>query len=238
MIQKIFKLYPIVYLIISFNSQNLLAKSICVKNNTLMNKKMNIDIEYPQISIPSKLNIAITKLINQEKSFYLKCLNYDYPQKNTSEVYQNSSLNISYNIDYQTSNFISVAVYSTNSIYGSAHGSDNVTTFNYTLADDKLLSFQNCFIPKSNYLTIIKNLTATDLAKQLAKEKTLNINTIKTLIEAKNKTFKNFSLTKTQLIIYFNEYEVFPYFMGIQKANIAIKTLKKYLRPEILNILK
>lgn len=198
---------------------------------------MNIDIEYPQINVPSKLNIAINKLINEEKSFYLKYLNYNYPHKNTQEVYQNSSLNISSNIAYQTPNFISLAVYSTNSVYGSAHGSDNVTAFNYIAAQDKILSIQDCFRPKTNYLTTIKNLAAADLARQLAKDKTFNINTISTLIEAKNETFRNFTLTRTSIIIYFNEYEVLPYFMGIQKVNIDLKSLAKYVRPEILAIL-
>lgn len=122
---------------------------------------------------------------------------------------------------------------------GGAHGYENITSFNYDVKNKKIIELKDIFSNNSQYLNYISTKSRDYLKKEFAtvsEEDKKNsapeaikeyINNIVEMIESgtepKEENFWVFTFTKDKIRIYFAQYQVGPYVIGMPEVEIDIK---------------
>ena len=109
---------------------------------------------------------------------------------------------------------------------GGAHGRTIKTGRTFNLISGKEYSLKSLFKPETDYVTTISN----EIKKQIKERKMTDQQLVKFDKIAKN---EDYYLTNDSLVIYFSEYEYFPYALGIQEFKIPISSLEGILIPEL-----
>lgn len=122
---------------------------------------------------------------------------------------------------------------------GGAHGYENVVSFNYDVKNQKMVMLQDLFLNDSNYLVSISNASRELLIKQFAvvteedkknfdpealKEYVDNIVTmINSGTDPIKENFTIFTFTPDKVKIYFSQYQVGPYAIGMPEVEVDRK---------------
>jgi len=109
---------------------------------------------------------------------------------------------------------------------GAAHPNSYLVSFNYDIAQKRMLVLKDLFKPGVDYLDLLSNFCSADLKKSLG-ESYFEEGTL-----PKDENFKNWSLQLDGLQIEFNPYQVGPYAVGPQKVMVPLDTLKNLLLPD------
>jgi hypothetical protein len=112
---------------------------------------------------------------------------------------------------------------------GGAHGNTAFQTYTFDLAQQRILTLNDLFLPGSNPLQVIAPIVQQDLAA------TLGDMADATWIEQGTGTnpdnYQNFVLTPDALIFFFPPYQVAPYAAGPQTVSIPLAQLSAVLAP-------
>lgn len=122
---------------------------------------------------------------------------------------------------------------------GGAHGFENIVSFNYDIKNKKVLSLREVLSNKSNYLEYISDKARLYLKKNFATlteedKKNSSEEAIKEYIkntedminlgtEPKEENFGVFTFTPDKVKIYFSQYQVGPYSIGMPEVEIDRK---------------
>jgi hypothetical protein len=109
---------------------------------------------------------------------------------------------------------------------GGAHGRTIKTGRNFNQISGKEYSLKSLFKPDMDYVTTISN----EIKKQIKERKIVDQQLVKF---EKISKIDDFYLTNDSLVIFFSEYEYFPYSFGIQEFGVPLKTLEGILIPEV-----
>ena len=174
--------------------------------NTLKMKNINLDIDYPQVTCLMNLNVQ--KIINrtiintvymliQEQGFYEE-MDGTYELKNNDKGVLSIVL-----INY--------------SFAGGAHGNTIVKALNFDIETGHVYTLPELFKPNSNYVKKISDIIKVQI-------KARNMPTLGDFTEINPN--QDFYIADRSLVIFFQLYEITPYYAGIPYFPISIYELE------------
>lgn len=200
-------------------------------------KDCEIRIIYPVFSgfnLASKLNDIIQNkntnslgYIRQNQS-YIQEMKEE--QKKSGAEISNIIVSLDTNFDYNISNNILSLVMNTYEYTGGAHGSYYKESYTVNTKTDEIYTFNSLFNQKSDYKKVILN----KLYTMMDQEKDLYFEDAKKTVAAMDSNFQ-FYIEGSDLIIYFNLYELRPYAGGMPQFTIPAKDLKGLLKDDIFS---
>ena len=216
--------------------------NIQLKKNIEENEFFKSEINYPYFQIKEKYenrekeNIKTISKINDEMYDYIvnfknnienQSLEYkkEYESNNKSPylpkfVYEAYS---EYNVTYNKNNLISIPIL-TYEFTGGAHGMSVLKSFNYNLKSGEKLKLSSIFKDNIDYKNIINSYIKQEIENN------------KNLYFTGEQGFKGiddnqeFYLEDDKLVIYFQLYEIAPYYVGIPKFEIPFKEIKDVIK--------
>ena len=174
--------------------------------NTLKMKNINLDIDYPQVT--RLMNLNVQKIINrtiintvymliQEQGFYEE-MDGTYELKNNDKGVLSIVL-----INY--------------SFAGGAHGNTIAKALNFDIETGHVYTLPELFKPNSNYVKKISDIIKVQI-------KARNIPTLGDFTEINPN--QDFYIADRSLVIFFQLYEITPYYAGIPYFPISIYELE------------
>jgi hypothetical protein len=201
-------------------------------------KSGKVQCEYPRISgVPDYVNDTLRGYIRAEiNDFRRQSREAEVGRRRTehpdtiagkSEVAGDSALDLSRYSLYVTydqaeidSLFISL-IFQSDAYVGGAHGVKKLHPFNFDLKKYEGVRLADLFPRDSSYLPRLSDYCLADLRAQLRiRDSTLVVDD-KWLLEgtaASPENYRNFTFTRDSLIIYFEHYQVAPYYFGMFKV--------------------
>lgn len=172
--------------------------------------KNDLRITYPRSNF-KVLNNEVIKYINTNIEEFM-----NYSQESVQNFPY--SLYIYYD-EYETNNYISYVFY--NSMFtGGAHPNNTIYTINYDKNTNKIVNINDLVSDNPNILNTFSYQSRIQLG---SKKEFQDPNIKEMLIEGTKpvkENFKNFAFTKDGIILYFEQYQVAPYYMGAFKILI------------------
>lgn len=199
-----------------------------------------IDVEYPQIEGSDaegvkKFNQEISSLVTKGVDEWKKGASEETEEEDPVPEADDSSYDVSYNIEFANDDLISVLI--DNSIYehGAAHPSSASETFNYDLKSAKHIKLTEVFKPGAQYIRALSDYCIEDLKKQSRKEDPnepmLNDEDIERGAAPEADNYTSWNITKKGLLITFDAYQVGPYAAGPQMVLVPYSALKDVINP-------
>lgn len=186
----------IIYFIISINNSR--VKFVNEKDN-----EIEISIKYPSFKYRS-LNKRIKYIISR----------YTKKIKNTpfDDNYHIYTLYIDYK-EYKYKDYISLIFYS-ELFLGGAHPSHYIDTIIYNTKNNSFTNINNLINIDKNILNKLSNISR----EELLRNKVLSNSNVKNMLmdgtSPKIDNFKRFALTNDGIIIFFERYQIAPYYFG------------------------
>lgn len=147
------------------------------------------------------------QILNSEEEKYIK---YKY------EAYTN------YDLTYHKNNIVSIPM-TMYKFTGGAHGMTYLVSYNYDLLTGKRLLLKNLFKEGVDYKFLINNL----IKYEINKNKELYFIGDEGFISISDD--QKFYIDNDKIVIYFDLYEIAPYYVGLPKFEVPFDDYKKYL---------
>jgi hypothetical protein len=197
----------------------------------------DIDLEYPS-STPISGSAGASAVATM-KSFVLAASGDFKTQSNFSHLTpkdihmigfdQGEKYTLSGGYDTYTSPTTVSYVFTTSTDTLGAHPNSTYTTFTFDLKTGKALQLADIFLPDSSYLQQLSTLSRSLLTQKLGSSiDPVGFINPGTTPEAKN--FKNFAFDGSNLVVFFDPYQVAPYSSGPQTIKIPLSELSSILR--------
>lgn len=215
--------YIIIFLLITLIITSLLNMRVYSTpkiNNTSYTKinkidetnKNKIQIYYP-ITKYSLLNKKITNYIITSEKEFLKDIS-NYPKR--PDFYY--TFYILYD-EYTYKDYLSYVFYK-ETYTGGAHPDHLIKTINYSITKNKIITIEDLININPNILNNLSTLSR-EYLKQNPKFTThLDLSLLEEGTNPTKENFQNFTLTNTGLKIYFNYYQIAPYYYGYSEITI------------------
>ncbi len=193
---------------------------------------------YPEISggvNAGVFNGYMAAVIRDEEDNFKQGLNdANFPVPTAGGGVGTSTLAIHSTIVATSTNFIGILLSSENYLVGMAHPFSAMNTVNFDFATGNNIALGDLFAPGSDYLNVIADYSAKDLADQIKNGTYVSsqdyIAQSGGLIPDPT-NFQVFSITPSALIIHFQEYQVGPYASGPATTVIPWSALSAVLSP-------
>lgn len=208
------------YLIIALIILSLIISYLIIKINTNNNKYNinhncnNITIDYPSTNyykVNNKIKEYIDTSINNFKSITLNKTKTTYYLIITYKEYHYHNL-ISYIFFYE-------------SYTGGAHPIHLINSFIYNIDTNSFVTINSLIENNPNILNELSNYTYKTLSnKEIFQNETIK-NMLKEGTQPLTNNYKNILFTNEGLIIYFERYQIAPYYYGDYKITIPYKYL-------------
>ena len=213
----------IIILIIMYLNKNTIKyiKVATTKENKIneVNNETKIKIYFPNTNY-KVLNKEIKKVIYNNLSEFKTSL-----KEQNNLPYQYYTLFITYD-EYKYQEYISIVFY-IETFIGGAHPSHDIKTINYNIDKNKIITIEDIYEQDKN---ILNKLSIYSREKLLKEEKYSDNNIKSMLLEGTKPTldnFKNFSYTEDGFKIYFNYYQIAPYYYGSSVITVPYNYISK-----------
>lgn len=215
------------------------------------NAYVKFDVEYPYfLKADENFNVSIENLIKKQMDDHMVMSQENWKARYDTQI-EGDNIPITPNKEEDKFSFFSdFEIVQSNSTYisfvlkyggfsGGAHGYENIVSYNYDVKNQKIISLKELYPNDQNYL---KNLSAQSriyLKKQYAttsEEDKKNsdpealkeyVNNVVSMIEdgtePKEENFSVFTFTPDKVKIYFGQYQVGPYAIGMPEIEIDRK---------------
>ncbi len=133
-----------------------------------------------------------------------------------------------------STDFVSVLFSTESFLVGMAHPSDAMISVNFDLSRGKNIALSDLFIPGADYLNVIADYAANDIADQIKNGTYFSTSEYITQsggLAADPANFEVFNITPHALILHFQEYQVGPYASGLATTTIPWDALSSIVSP-------
>lgn len=181
----------------------------------------SIDVEFPVSGLP-QIDTRLRALIDAEiESFRSR------PQGNASPDRPNDMLIIRFDVPDAPADVYSVVFHSY--IYtGGAHGMTHVITRNYDIKTGQILTLDDLFRPRAEYLPLLSEIAVEDLIARLGSQS--DPGWVRRGAGPSKENYARFTITRDALIFHFEPYAVAPYAAGVQTVSVPKTQIAPYLR--------
>jgi hypothetical protein len=115
---------------------------------------------------------------------------------------------------------------------GAAHPHNYTVAFNYDIEKREEIALESVFRPEIDYLSILSEKTKQALIEQFKGEIEGTEEWIDRGTAPEKENFQNFCFSRTDLIIFFNPYQIGPHALGGQFVEISYKQIEDYIDPD------
>lgn len=215
------------------------------------NAYVKFDVKYPYfIKANDNFNASIENLIKKQIDEYMVMSQENWKARYDTQA-EGENISIVPNKEEDKFSFFSdFEIVQSNSTYisfvlkyggysGGAHGNENIISYNYKVDTSENIKLDYLFSDDPQYLKTISNISREYLKKQFAttseedkknsdpealKEYVNNmVSMIKSGTEPTEENFSVFTFTPDKIKIYFNQYQVGPYVIGMPEVEIERK---------------
>ncbi len=199
-------------------------------------KGYSVTASYPVIggieqSQAVRVNGAIKKIVDAEIAEFKSIPQVDRTKFPEVPPYE---LRISFDPHLVNSSVASIVFFSYRYTAG-AHGGTTAIAFNYHSAKGREISLSEVFVEGSNYLEQLSTATIAELSNRYPD---LDKKEIEKGAAPVPDNFTAFALTQDSLVIFFQEYQVGPYVIGMPRVSIPLRRLEKIIDPSLVERLK
>ena len=240
----------LVIIIFAISTLNIIAQNDTVNNMFTIEEKIvneeneffKQNIKYPYLKIKedykNEKNKNLIGNINKEIEAYInhfiqdiKSQSDEYSKEYNEELSKSKEDYIKYQyeaysdykVTYNKNNILSIPI-TTYNFTGGAHGMTYLKSFNYDLSTGDKLSLKDMFKGSVDYKKIVNDYI------------TLEINKNKEIYFTDKDGFngisdnQEFYIDNNGIVVYFQLYDIAPYYVGIPRFNLSNKEFKKYLK--------
>jgi len=250
---KYFKcISSIILVIIIFTSStlNIIAQNNTVNNMFTIEEKIineeseffKQNIKYPHLNlkedykdeksknIVNNINKEIEEYINNfiqdiksQSDKYSKEYNEDLSKSKDDYIKYQYEAYSDYKITYNKDNILSIPI-TTYNFTGGAHGMSYLKSFNYDLITGEILSLKDMFKDNIDYKKIVNDYINSEIEK--------NKDNYFSGKDGFNGISDNqeFYIDNNGIVVYFQLYDIAPYYVGIPKFELTNREFKKYLK--------
>ncbi|MBM7871166.1 hypothetical protein JOC70_002664 [Clostridium pascui] len=203
-----------------------------INNITISTTKINYKEDYIEVdlNIPT-LNNLKDKNIQDKINKYI--LNSIYDLKNKIEKLAKTDMDnniltspynvqTNYDVHYANASFLSLTI-----MYyeytGGAHGISYKLPYNLNLKTGENVTLEKLFKPTTNYIDLINKEIQLQIDKKNSVPGAIPITEFKTISNT-----QPFYIDGSNLVIYFQPYEIGPYVLGIQEFTIPLRKLRYF----------
>ena len=191
----------------------------------------SISGSYPEIekgTNAAAFNAYVTGIVQSEENGF---------KQNLSEVAVaggTSTLTVQGAVVATSTDFVSVLFSTESFLVGMAHPSDAMISVNFDLSRGKNIALSDLFIPGADYLNVIADYAANDIADQIKNGTYFSTSEYIAQsggLAADPANFEVFNITPHALILHFQEYQVGPYASGPATTTIPWDALSSIVSP-------
>lgn len=196
-----------------------------------------INVSFPQISganLPAsaqQFNHIVLSMVAKSVQQFKNYVKSDVPHMQTlPESVRHNSLNVDYDIDVvkpAKHSLISVRISIEGMQAGRAHPYHLHQVLNYDLDQGKVLTLNDLFKSRADYLNVFAKYSSNDLNKALHDKFMIAGGTAPNV-----KNYSLWNLEPEGVLITFDEYQVAPYVAGVQEVEIPYDHLKNIISPK------
>lgn len=179
--------------------------------------KTKIKIYYP-ITPYQKLNKSILSIINTSINSFKEDLSYSPHLEDTYYTFY-----ILYD-EYTYKNYLSYIFY-LEYFTGGAHPYHTIKTINYNTSTNKIITIEDLLKINPLLLPSISNISREKLKTNPKFTTHLDINMLNNGTSPLKENFQNFTLTPSGLKVYFDYYQIAPYYYGYSEITIPYQDL-------------
>lgn len=205
--------------------------SITTISNNFSTKYAKINIEYPKvIGTSDSLNSKISDYVNISLDEFNKSGEENWKARFETKLegesideFPKENEKFEFISEWELSQLNTEKISLLITIYqfsGGAHGSTVMKSFNYDVKNNKELSLKDMFNDDQNYLDKVSSYSVSNLMEQLSGNEMANIESIKEGAGPKKENFEIFTFKKNKLTIYFSQYSIGPYALGIKTVDM------------------
>lgn len=215
----------------------LTAEDVEVKTLSDSTEQWILEVQYPQITAPGF--DTLNAKLKEEGEDTLRQL------KETAEVISQQLATESADIDtssfpwrlettfeteYVSQDIVSFVMI-LNEYTGGAHGNQVSASFNYDVAGNKVLGWEDLFIPDSNYLALVADYVKNQIQWQGINDDT---NWISDGASATPMNYKTFSITPKGILVTFDPYQVAAYAFGMPQVLVPYSVVESAIPEDSL----
>lgn len=210
-----------------------------------------IDVKYPSFKkAGDDFNLKVENLIKSQMEDHIKISQENWQARYDTQVKGDNIPKVPSKNDDKFSFFSDFTVVQSNSTYisfvlkyggfsGGAHGYENNVSFNYDVKNHKAIELKDLFLNDSQYLNYLSTKTRESLKKEFAtvseqEKKDSSSQAIKEYVasiismidvgtEPKEENFSVFTFTTYKIKIYFAQYQVGAYVIGMPEVEVDRK---------------
>lgn len=218
------------------NTIKSVQKTISEKNTA---QNSEIKVTYPQFSnLPENgntVNADLEKIPTDLIAEFKKEIAQSLPFQDELSAY-GSSLFIEDDIAMANNSFVSVLYSVSNFQPGAAHPNNYNLTYNYSFVTNKSITISDLFIPESDYLAKLSEISSRILTEEDKKQGNDYSFFIEEGVGPKVENFQKFILKPGELVLIFDPYQAGPYVAGTRTVTIPSSELSSVLKPEYSNL--
>jgi len=196
----------------------------------------SIKIIYPVLSGFSSASMLNDRIQNKNvnsigniRDAWNSLLQMKEEQKAAGEEVSKQEVALDTNYDYTFSGNILSVMLNNYSYAGGAHGTYYIDSITTNTKTGEIYSFNSLFNEKSNYKKVIVD----KINKMIDKEKDLYFEDAKKTVAGRNTEDFKFYIDGSNLVVYFDLYDLRPYAGGMPKFTFSAKALKGLLKNEV-----
>lgn len=199
------------------------------------NEEIKITLQYPQIdglhdkAIQENINSVFKKAAEDARNEGLQ--NADEMKKVMASGYSGSPNKcesyFDYRLKYNQNGLLSL-VFMDYQYTGGAHGMTVQSSYTIDLETGKVYNLKDLFNSDADYVLYISNIVGNKITEGVKEGRLYEITPFKTI-----KADQDFYLSDNAVVVYFQQYEYFPYAAGIQEFPVDFSALQDMLKPNL-----
>jgi hypothetical protein len=187
-----------------------------------------IKIRYPQVEANHGFNEAVHRSVMEQVAKFKRQLELDLPRSNrdSDRFKGNGSMDGAYTAKVLSNGVISVLFDYGEYTPGAVHPWGVLVSVNYDVRNERALSLADLFLPHSDYVTQLSRFAIASLRQREGAEE----EAIKHGASPVATNFRVFTLTETELVLHFQQYQVAPGADPGEDVAVPLSTLTSILR--------
>ena len=185
-----------------------------------------IEVRYPQLEANNGFNQAVHRSVTEQADKFKQQLELPRSNEDPDRFEGDGGMDGTYTAKALSNGVISVLFYYGEYTPGAVHPWGVLASLNYDTRNERLLSLADLFRPHTNYVAQLSKLAIASLRQREGAEE----EAIERGASPVASNFSVFTLTETELLLHFQQYQVAPGVVPSEEVAIPLSTLAPVLR--------
>jgi len=187
-----------------------------------------IEIRYPQVEANNRFNQAVHRSVTDQVAKFKQQLELPRSNQDPDRFKGGGSMDGAFTAKALSNGIVSILFSYGKYTPGAVHPWEELASVNYDMRNERLLSLADLFRPHSNYVAQLSKLAIASLRQQQGTEEEM----IERGASPVASNFSVFTLTETELLLHFQQYQVAPGVVPSEEVAIPLSALAPMLRAQ------